>query len=48
MCYSYKSNYKLLSMSSSFTRHNYKCSQCPPSAARTNINAIATIRPKRV
>ena len=25
MCYSYKQNYKLLSKSSSFTHHNYKC-----------------------
>ena len=35
MCYSYKTNYIPLSKSSSFTHHNYKCSMCPPPAART-------------
>jgi hypothetical protein len=35
MCYSYKTKYKLLSKCSSFIHHNYKCSICPPPAART-------------
>ena len=45
MCYSYKTNYKLLGKSSSFTHHNYNC--CVPSTCCTdNINAIAEFVPK--
>jgi hypothetical protein len=40
MCHSCKRNYKLSSKPSSFTRHNYKRSMCPPPAARTSTRQL--------